>query len=352
MGLKDTINIIIESHREDFHEGARASANYTVNVARRTMWECGHAILEEYPELGEDKERRGGDRSKSDTGEGGVTFASIGRELERDKNTITKWVKLAKRIKTEGEWVGYAQDAIEDLTQKQIEGWDKPQISAPSTPLPDDIFLYNIWNLQSGDDKEFFGHFPEAFMKSLLHYHTEPRAVVFDPFAGSGTTIDCCEAMGRHAYCYDLNPARDNISQHDIADGLPDGLPDKIDLAFLDPPYWAQAARKYSEDDSDLGNMDFQAFNAVMHELVLNLTACHCTRIAIVISPTQWPTDNHRFVDHIFDFHSFMDERYQIEMRYLLPYSTQQYNGTQVNIAKKEKIPLSIIRDLVVWRLR
>ena len=78
MGLKDTINIIIESHREDFHEGARASANYTVNVARRTMWECGHAILAEYPELEDDKPRTGG-RGVSE-----VSYAMVAREIGRD----------------------------------------------------------------------------------------------------------------------------------------------------------------------------------------------------------------------------------------------------------------------------
>lgn len=59
--------------------------------------------------------------------------------------------------------------------------------------------LYNIWNLQKQDNAtdSHFGSFPLYFMKSLLYYHTQPWDIVFDPFAGGGTTVDACKEM-RH----------------------------------------------------------------------------------------------------------------------------------------------------------
>jgi len=73
--------------------------------------------------------------------------------------------------------------------------------------------------------------------------------------------------------------------------------------------------------------------------------------VAFVISPTQYPNENHKFEDHILRVMNLFEKNgFSEEMRFVLPYSTQQYNGNQVDIAKKEKFPLSIIRDLVVFK--
>jgi len=211
--------------------------------------------------------------------------------------------------------------------------------------------LYNIWNKISGDQENtHFGHFPQHFMRSLLYYHTEPFDTVYDPFAGGGTTIDACRFMMRKFIVSDRKPQkhREEIGEWDIANGLPEWLPSKIHLAFLDPPYWKQAQNKYSEDAEDLANMTLDEYNGMMESLFAALTKHKVNKIAVVISPTQWPNENHKFVDHIFDFNRMLP-KYEIEMRYVLPYSTEQYNGNQVKISKESKFPLSIVRDLVVW---
>ena len=215
--------------------------------------------------------------------------------------------------------------------------------------------IYNIWNLNKQDNAidSHFGSFPLYFMKSLLYYHTEPMDIIFDPFAGGGTTVDACKQMLRRYYCTDLivKPGREkDIMQHDITKGLPDGMP-KPDLAFLDPPYWKQAEGKYSDSASDLANMSLDDFYSALGKLFNELTVRGVERIALVIAPTQYPNDLN-FEDHIFKFDKMLDGKYEIEMRYILPYSTQQYNGTQVEIAKEKKICLNTIRDLVVWRLK
>lgn len=218
--------------------------------------------------------------------------------------------------------------------------------------IENDLLLYNIWNVGRGDNNSHFGHFPKLFMKNLLYYHTQPFDLIYDPFAGSGTTIDACREMFRKCVVSDLKPdkSRPEIFEHDITTGLPDDLP-KPDMVFLDPPYWIQARGKYSDSEKDLANMSLDDFYKTMNHLFDEISDRKISKIALVISPTQYP-NNLVFEDHIFKFDKMLHDKYEIEMRYILPYSTQQYNGTQVERAKEEKICLSLNRDLVVWRIR
>jgi len=214
-------------------------------------------------------------------------------------------------------------------------------------------YLYNIWNQNKQDVAidSHFGAFPEIYLENLLYYHTNILDIVFDPFAGSGSTVDVCKRMVRRYFCSDLNvkPGRENdILQHDITKGMPESLP-KPKLAFLDPPYWRQAEKKYSDEKTDLGNMtDINDFNNAMESLLKALYDKKAEQIAIVIQPTQYK-NNWNFTDHIFDFNSMLSSKYRIKMRYILPYSTQQYNAQMVEKAKETNECLVINRDLVVW---
>jgi hypothetical protein len=217
--------------------------------------------------------------------------------------------------------------------------------------IENDLLLYNIWNTPKGDNNSHFGHFPLMFMKNLLYYHTEPFDLVYDPFTGSGTTIDACRQMYRQCIVSDRKPdkSRPEIFEHDIAQGLPDGLP-KPDMVFLDPPYWIQAEGLYSDSPNDLANMSLDNFYASMNKLFDNIYDRLINKIALVIQPTQYKNDM-QFEDHIFKFNNMLQGKYKIEMRYILPYSTQQYNAQMVNKAKDERICLTNNRDLIIWRL-
>ena len=214
-------------------------------------------------------------------------------------------------------------------------------------------FIYNIWNTPRQDhETNHFGSFPQIFMENLLYYHTEPCDIVFDPFSGAGTTIDACKKMFRRYYCTDriVKPGREaDIKQHDITAGLPD-MP-KPAFVFLDPPYWRQAKGRYSEDSEDLGNMSLDDFYESMNKLLSDLVAWKVKKVAIVIQPTQYANDDHAFEDHIFEFDKMLPN-YNIEMRYILPYSSEQYNAQCVEKMKAEKKCMVLNRDLVVWRLK
>ncbi len=218
-------------------------------------------------------------------------------------------------------------------------------------PLYYNHHYINILN----DENTHFGKFPEYYLENLLYYYTKPFDVVFDPFAGGGTTIDCCKKWLRKYYCSDLNPLetrKSEIVKWDIIKGFPKDIPSKINFVFLDPPYWLQAKGKYSKDKEDFGNMSLEQFYNGIENLVKNLKKkMDSGFVSFVISPTQYPNENHKFEDHISKvINIFEKSGFEEEMRFVLPYSTQQYNGNQVDIAKKEKFPLSIIRDLVIFK--
>jgi len=217
--------------------------------------------------------------------------------------------------------------------------------------IENDLLLYNIWNTKKGDNNSHFGHFPKLFMKNLLYYHTEPFDLIYDPFAGSGTTIDACHEMFRQCIVSDLNPdkSRPEIFKHNIIDGLPKDI-SKPDMIFLDPPYWKQAEGLYSDSEKDLANMTLEDFYKAMNNLFTEIYNRKINKIALVIQPTQYK-NNMQFEDHIFKFDKMLYDKYEIEMRYILPYSTQQYNAQMVEKAKEEKICLVLNRDLIIWRL-
>lgn len=300
---------------------------------------------------------------------GDVNAKDLAVILSVDEKTIQRWTtSQRKAIEDEtnrriidlylqcytqeqiAEIVGVPRRTITDKIESFGNNGQMSEIAKTFTPL-----LYNIWNMQKQDNAvdSHFGSFPQLFMENLLHYHTDPLDIVFDPFAGGGTTVDACRKMFRRYYCSDriVKPGREkHIHQHDITTGLPPNM-QKPKLAFLDPPYWKQAEGSYSNDQEDLANMTLDQFNNAMKQLIESLCKWQVQNIAIVIQPTQYK-NQWKFTDHIFDFATMFSTKYEIAMRYILPYSTQQYNAQMVEKAKTENKCLALNRDLVIWKLK
>ena len=266
---------------------------------------------------------------------------------QRDRKIVDLYLKAWTTYKNIEDVLGIPQNTCKEIVKK-AENSVCGIFGQKFKPL-----LYNIWNLPKQDnDRKHFGAFPELFMENLLHFHTKPLDIVFDPFGGGGTTIDVCKRMFRRYYVSDRKPVpgRENeIREHDIKDGLPTDL-QKPAFVFLDPPYWKQAENMYSKDVEDLGNMSLEDFNNSMQRLLKSLQDWKVERIAIVIQPTQYK-NGWNWTDHVFDFDKMLP-KYEIEMRYILPYSTQQYNAQMVDKAKEENKCLCINRDLIVWKLK
>jgi len=297
---------------------------------------------------------------------GQMEVKSLAKLLGVGKTTIKRWTKSQRKAQK--------QQRNRKITNLYLKAWNSQEsiadilgvskktisnvINSCKKAQMDDFtqnfepYLYNIWKQKNQDNnnEDHFGSFPLTYMKNLLYYHTEPLDIIFDPFAGGGTTVDTCKEMFRRYYCTDrkVRAGREKeIKKHDIKEGLPDNLP-KPDLTFLDPPYWKQAEGKYSNSEDDLGNMKLNEFYESIQKLFNQLVDRGSKKIALVIQPTQYAND-FNFEDHVMKFNQMLSNKYEIEMRYILPYSTQQYNAQMVERAKEKKECLALHRDLIIW---
>lgn len=252
--------------------------------------------------------------------------------------------------KTVDDWVGdFGSSAI----------FAQPPSATPSQPWGN-VQHFDVWSFQSNDregggQQSYFGACPPQVMENLLWLYTEPgKSIVVDLFAGSGTTLEVAHRMGRRAWVSDIrgnhySPHLD-IHQHDATTGWPSSAPTKADLLFLDPPYWKQAAGRYSSEPNELAEMTLPDFNAAWVEL---LKACRshlndCGKVAYIISPTE-DKDAGVVVDHAMEMAAAaLANGYRIHRRIIVTYQTQQATGQQVTWARENRRLLKLYRDLVV----
>ena len=167
-------------------------------------------------------------------------------------------------------------------------------------------------------------------LDNLLYLYTKPFDIVVDPFAGGGSTIDIgCQIVSRLSnvlmiYAYMISLPACHLSP----------------VVYLDPPYWKQAEGKYSHDPSDLANMPLEQFNQILSGLILDfakrLKSDGPKYIALIIQPTG---DMLRMV------------KLPVDMRFSVPYESQQYNAQTVEWAKTNKKCLVLTREIIVWRV-
>lgn len=301
---------------------------------------------------------------------GNMSIKELSMILSVDERSINRWTETQREVIKEErnrriiEMYLSAWNTQESIAE--VMGVDRTTI----TKLIDDVkkrqmseihknfqpYIYNIWNLAKKEtETEYFGVFPQVFMENLLYYHTNLMDIIYDPFSGNGTIVDACKKMFRRYYCSDLNvtPGREkDIKQWDITQGLPGDLP-KPEMVFLDPPYWLLAKEKYSEDTNDLGNVNKNTFYKIMTDLFNELYKKKINKIAYVIRPI-WITEKEewQWIDPTFNFYDMISKWYQIETRYQLPYSSQQYSALWVDRAKKQSKCLITTRDLIIMKKR
>jgi hypothetical protein len=241
------------------------------------------------------------------------------------------------------------------LNHDTVAAWvSEKRNSADFRQAPESRQHFDVWSFQTADgESSYFGKMPPQIVENLLWFYTESGDIVFDPFAGGGTTIDVAKRMGRRVWVSDRKPSTPTlpIHRHDITTGWPDAAPKKVNLVLLDPPYWRQAAGKYSNAAEDLGNMPLDDFMDAWHGVV-KTCAEHIVdggRLAFIISPTQ--LEDGTVVDHAFEmYRTCVDIGLTAVRRIIVPYNTQQATGQQVEWARENKRLLKLYRDLVVFR--
>lgn len=215
--------------------------------------------------------------------------------------------------------------------------------------------IYNVWKQQTkSEGSNHFGNSEVRWLDNLLYLYTQPFDVVVDPFAGGGSTIDICKKRFRRYFVSDRKPIVERekeIRQHDITESLPKPPQWKdVKLVYLDPPYWKQAEGQYSNDPTDLGNMPLDEFNNALSKLIKDFSKkIKDAYIALIIQPTQWNAPEREFTDHVGDMLRMVN--LPVDMRYSVPYESQQCNAQMVEWSKENKRCLVLTREIVVWRV-
>jgi hypothetical protein len=177
--------------------------------------------------------------------------------------------------------------------------------------------IYNVWNSEV------------RWVDNLLYLYTKPLDVVVDPFAGSGSTIDICKKRLRRYFVSDRKPVPERehqIRKHDLIDGLPKAPWKDVKLVYLDPP--------------DVLNTSLAA---IINGYAGKLTAG--SHIALIIQPTP----DGDFTDNLSDMLRMV--KLPIDMRFSVPYESQQCDARMSKWAKTNKRCLVLTREIVVWKI-
>ncbi len=234
--------------------GSEASARRLANLRNRQVESADSSDSAECRNsddraIHEDSDAKLGRNGQSLSSGRGRTDAAIARHLGMGGKDLYRQARAIWRLARSGDARARSGVAQLDAGTKTIHAAYKDlrrrdRFSADFRPTP-----YDVWSFRH--DRAFGiphpGSIPPALVAHTLHYYTSPGALVVDPMAGGGTTLDVCESMGRRCLAYDLHPARPEIRTHDIRRGLPPEA-DGCDLIFCDPPYHTMLARQYPRD--------------------------------------------------------------------------------------------------------
>ena len=212
---------------------------------------------------------------------------------------------------------------------------------------------YDVWSFKH--DRAFGiphpGSIPPGIVAHTLHYFTEPGALVVDPMAGGGTTLDVCESMGRKCLAYDIDPVRPDVHLHDVRSELPPETTG-CDLIFYDPPYHTMLARRYVE--SNAADVPLVSWISFLDVLARNAFAALRPggRIALLLA-NQTEKDlpaGHGYLDHAFlGYTALIGAGFLPERRISCPMDGS-YLPQHVRRARLDGRMLGQVRDLVVAR--
>jgi DNA modification methylase len=238
-----------------------------------------------------------------------------------------------------------------DAAHRKMKEHQKKKQHSRESDVPMSLKIFNLWNFRRCDERygtDYPGRIPGQIIENVLYYYTKLGDTVVDPMAGGGTTLDVCKAMGRQHCCYDIQPKRDDIEQHDITNGFPIKCSD-CDLVFLDPPYWKQKKGDYSDGRTNLANYSLPEFYDQMKVIFNGARDVLKPRghIAVIIGPTQ---EKGIIYDHAFIFQQMMPINMKFISRIIVPYTTQQAKPYHITDAKKGHYMLKLYRDLLIWQ--
>jgi len=292
------------------------------------------------------------------------TQDEIAERVGWPRQSITDWLKgIAEKPENGESGNTHVSGSDDDDSSESAFALSKAEMAAAEHATDFQTPFYNVWKQQERtSSSKHFGNSEVRWLDNLLYLYTKPLTdIVIDPFAGGGSTIDLCRTRFRRYLVSDRKPIIErekDIRVHDLigSDGKP-MLPDlrkrwqDVRLVYLDPPYWKQAEGQYSTDPTDLANMDLDAFNAALAGIINGFAKKMSNAyIALIIQPTQWKSPGRQFTDHVGDMLRAI--KLPVEMRYSVPYESQQCTPQMVEWAKSERKVLVLSREIVVWNVK
>lgn len=271
----------------------------------------------------------------------------------RDRRIFELWLACWTQQEIADE-VGITNQQVSQITA-ELPKLGKQEKASAEHATDFDPPIYNIWKQQQKTaGSGHFGNSDVRWVDNLLYLYTSPFDVVIDPFAGGGSTIDICKKRFRRYFVSDRKPIVERekeIRIHDLTYGLPKPPQWKdVKLVYLDPPYWKQAEGQYSDDPSDLANMPLETFTSELATIINGFAKkLKDAYIALIIQPTQWKSPERKFTDHIGDM--LRAVKLPVDMRYSVPYESQQCTAQMVEWAKDNKRCLVLTREIVVWKV-
>jgi len=354
----DTIAVMVTptgSDAELLELAIERNAKHGMQLSQEDKQSVARKIYHVTPEKGRDEKKK-----------------HLGKILSVSDRTIRDWLsridkdsKEARNKRIFDMWLAcYTQQEIADAVgcpQRTVadalaDSADLPKSLKPAADHATGFTppIYNVWKFkEKSPGSKHFGNTEPTILDNLTYLYTDPFDIVFDPFGGGGSTIDVCKKRFRRYWIADriVTPEMEGkIREHDIASGLPSLRWKDVRLAYLDPPYWKQAEKKYSEDAADLANMSLEDFNKALSGLIQGLAKkMSAGHIALIIQPTQWNAPEHGYTDHVADMMKAV--RLPVAMRVSCPYESQQCNAQMVDWAKDNKQLLVLTRELIIWKV-
>jgi ParB family chromosome partitioning protein len=338
--------------------GSEASARRLANLQGRQVKSSGSSDIAECRNsddrtIDEDSGQKTDDDRQPLGGGRGRTDSAIARHLGMGGKDLYRQARAIWRLARSGDARARSGVAQLDAGTKTIHAAHKDlrrrdRFSADFRPTP-----YDVWSFRH--DRAFGiphpGSIPPALVAHTLHYYTSPGALVVDPMAGGGTTLDVCESMGRRCLAYDLHPARPEIHSHDIRHGLPPEA-DGCDLIFCDPPYHTMLARQYPRES--IATAPLSEWIAFLHELARHaFTALHPGGYLALLLAPQTEKDlpaGFGYLDHaFFGYIAASSAGFLPERRISCPMDGA-YLPQHVRRARNEGRLLGQVRDLLVMR--
>lgn len=222
----------------------------------------------------------------------------------------------------------------------------------PENGQPFEPKVFDVWNFAGLDGrfgKPHPGNIPAGIVLNAVYYWTQKGALVVDPMAGGGVTIDVCKFMERRCLAFDIQPRRDDIRRLDVGEGYPKSA-HGCDLIFVDPPYWKKKSNEY--DPAAISNLPRDHYLAFFEKFARDsfTTLGGGGYLAFLMSnyvDFEKPSGSIWVDDYI---RMFEDAGFGRVREIQCPLTTQQYAAHDVESAKVNKSLLSITRSL--WILR